>query len=600
LPARSRQRIAFITDGLLDVYQSELRKAFERAALRDGFDLVVVMGRGLGHVNPAERAQNAVYDWLTPEAVDGAVLLSGALMNFLGSASLEALVERLGAIPKVSIGVEMAKLPYVTVDNRAGMRASVEHLIRVHGCRRMVYLAGPSDNQESKARLEGYRYALEAHLLPFDPQLVEHGPFTLEGGIAAMQALIGRGRRFDAVVAANDPLAIGARQVLTAHGLAVPGGVRLIGFDDSPLAASARLSSVAQPFNQLALHALEALRGAMQGRSPHRIAFCPRLALRDSCGCGEAASLSDLPAVRVGQEVREYMATYRLQMAETLQVANAASFDWWSTRVERLLRSLESAVAGKEEQFLQTLDELAVEAFADGLPVEQIGRNVTRLQRHFQGAKAHGLSQAQLDGLWNRALTRLSAMLEDAERKKRIEMFERSVALRDASMNLWGAEDEAQLGRRLANEFAKLGVHRAYLGVVCGARRDRFQPLLQLETTGAMRCDGAPYDRRQLLPPGFPSGETPSTLLVASINFGSQVTGIWACDGGTDIFVFEQLRTELGAIFELFALRRALMTRDSAGVPPPRHITEPALPAAVVSGPAIDDDERTRKYQHRR
>ena len=115
-----------------------------------------------------------------------------------------------------------------------------------------------------------------------------------------------------------------------------------------------------------------------------------------------------------------------------------------------------------------------------------------------------------------------------------------------------------------------------------------------------MRCDGAPYDRRQLLPPGFPAGEAPSTLLVASINFGSQVTGIWACDGGTDIFVFEQLRTELGAIFELFALRRALATRNSAGVPPPRHITEPTLSAAVAPAPVIEEDERTRKYQHRR
>jgi hypothetical protein len=78
------------------------------------------------------------------------------------------------------------------------------------------------------------------------------------------------------------------------------------------------------------------------------------------------------------------------------------------------------------------------------------------------------------------------------------------------------------------------------------------------------------------------------------------VTGIWACDGGTDIFVFEQLRTELGAIFELFALRRALTTRDSASVPPPRHITEPALSAAVAPAHATDEDERTRKYQHRR
>ncbi|MEY2934835.1 MAG: hypothetical protein RL033_5584, partial [Pseudomonadota bacterium] len=444
LSTRARHRLAFVTDSLFGPYQSELRRAFERAALQRGYDVLAVIGRGLGHTDPAERAQNVIYEWLSADAIDGAALLSSALTNFVGSAALEGLVTRLGRVPKVSIGAKLPRVPHIAVDNRAGMRAAVDHLIEVHGCRRIGYLAGPTDNPEARARLEGYRYALEAHLLPFDPSLVEHSVFMIEGGAAAMQALLERGRMFDAVVAANDGLAVGARRVLDARGLSVPYRIRLIAFDDSPVAVSQQLSSVAQPFNQLARSALEALEAAMQGRLVHDMAFTPRLALRDSCGCGHANRRTELPALTPGQSAAEYLAAQRSTLAERLQELNAACFDWWSTRAERLILGVEAALAGKERDFLATLDDLVAEAFEDGVSIDQIGRALTRLQRQLQGTT----QSTSFDRIWTRALRQLTSALSRIEQKSRVDGVARSSALRDVTVGLWNVQDEAELARR--------------------------------------------------------------------------------------------------------------------------------------------------------
>lgn len=590
MTGRSRKRIALVTDSLFGIYQSELRKAFERAAHRDDLDLVIVIGRGLHHPDPGERAQNQVYDWVTSKSVDGAVLLSGVLMNFAGSSAMDGLVERLGKLPKVSIGVELSRAPSVTVDNRAGMRAAVDHLLQVHGCRRIGYIAGPADNPEAKARLEGYRYAMEARFLPFDQNLVEYCPFTLDGGSTAMQRLLGRGRMFDAVVAANDAIAIGASQVLSARGLSVPSRIRMMSFDDSPLAVSALLSSVAQPFNQLALHALDQLKGVMQGRSVRDIAFCPRLALRRSCGCSDAESISELPAFKSQQRVSQYIAKHRPALLECLLELNASCYDWWSARVERLLAGLEAAVAGQEREFMVALDALVVEAFEDGIPVEQVGRSVTRLRRHLQGAE----DAERLERLWNRALVRLTSTLGKVERERRTEAFERAEALRNATVALWGVHDEQQLAERLALELGRLGVQRAYLGLMSGHDCENVHPLLRLDPEVGARYGGVSHPVLQLVPEDGTRAKEPSTWMLSAINFGSQLTGVLACEGGTDVLVFEELRTQIGAVLEVMALRRSLMPEPTT-VPRPRPMDSSSPPAVPPSAASREDTATSPK-----
>ena len=110
------------------------------------------------------------------------------------------------------------------MNNEQGTRAVVEHLIVRHGARRIAYIAGPEPNSEAQARYRGYLAALGRHGLEPNDALVTRGDFSIPTGVTAMRELLGRGVGFDAIVAANDYMAIAALDVLREHGYARPAG----------------------------------------------------------------------------------------------------------------------------------------------------------------------------------------------------------------------------------------------------------------------------------------------------------------------------------------------------------------------------------------
>ncbi|MFF3651547.1 LacI family DNA-binding transcriptional regulator [Streptomyces sp. NPDC002181] len=127
---------------------------------------------------------------------------------------------------------EHGGIAYVDADNRGGAREAVRHLLD-RGRRRIAHIAGPLDQTSAVDRLDGYRDVL----LDADPALIAEADFTAAGGAAAMTALLERCPDLDAVFASNDLMATGALRVLRERGLAVPGEVALVGFDDAELVA---------------------------------------------------------------------------------------------------------------------------------------------------------------------------------------------------------------------------------------------------------------------------------------------------------------------------------------------------------------------------
>ncbi|MEU9175699.1 LacI family DNA-binding transcriptional regulator [Streptomyces sp. NPDC048550] len=127
---------------------------------------------------------------------------------------------------------EHGGVAYVDADNRGGAREAVRYLLE-QGRQRIAHIAGPLDQTSAVDRLDGYRDVL----LDADPALIAEGDFTAEGGARAMAELLERCPDLDAVFAANDLMATGALRVLRGRGLAVPGDVALVGFDDAELVA---------------------------------------------------------------------------------------------------------------------------------------------------------------------------------------------------------------------------------------------------------------------------------------------------------------------------------------------------------------------------
>jgi LacI family repressor for deo operon, udp, cdd, tsx, nupC, and nupG len=122
-------------------------------------------------------------------------------------------------------------VPNIGIDNEAGARAAVQHLIDL-GHRRIAHIAGPPDMALTQERARGFAEAVAAAGLEPAHCPVVAGDFAVASGEALMARLLTRYPRPTAVFAANDEIAVGALQAIKRDGLAIGHDVSVVGFDD--------------------------------------------------------------------------------------------------------------------------------------------------------------------------------------------------------------------------------------------------------------------------------------------------------------------------------------------------------------------------------
>lgn len=170
----------------------------------------------------------------------------------------------------------------VHADQRGGARTLAEHLMWL-GHRDIACVAGPQEWFEARERVAGWREAMdEAGLSKREPLV---GSWEARWGYVAGQSLVEDGLP-DAVMCANDEVAVGLLRAFSEAGVSVPGDVSVAGFDDVPMAAYAGpgLTTVRQDFADLGRCALEAVSHALDGESVDTYVRPTRLVVRGSTG----------------------------------------------------------------------------------------------------------------------------------------------------------------------------------------------------------------------------------------------------------------------------------------------------------------------------
>ncbi|MFI7637243.1 LacI family DNA-binding transcriptional regulator [Nonomuraea sp. NPDC049400] len=208
----------------------------------------------------------------------------------------EAHLEMLAAAraPVVIIGSvpDGTRVDNVRADSRTGVRLAVDHLYSL-GRRRIAMVNGPLDTVPGASRGDAYREALRDLGLPYDEDLVQIGDFYRAEGGRAVAELLARVPDVDALLCANDLIALGALDVLRAAGRRVPDDVAVVGMDDTDLAAASwpSLTSVSLGSAERGKAAAELLLERLQGgdREPRLVTVPPRLVVRASTA-GEAAA----------------------------------------------------------------------------------------------------------------------------------------------------------------------------------------------------------------------------------------------------------------------------------------------------------------------
>jgi DNA-binding LacI/PurR family transcriptional regulator/signal transduction histidine kinase/ActR/RegA family two-component response regulator len=541
-------------------YETHIRASLEQKARELGVNLVFFFGRDLYEPHFACPAHNAIFDLIHPDRIDGLVVISSVLTSSCGAERLPPFLERYHPLPMCSVGVQVDGVPSLLVDNESGINNVVQHLVNGHGQRRIVFVSGPAQSPEAQVRLRAYHEALARVGLPLVPELIVEGRFTQRGGYLAVETLLNAGTTFDAVLAANDDMAFGAIRALREHGLRVPRDISVTGFDDlrSARLSSPPLTSVSQPFDELAERALKIVIGQCNGEAVPMLTSCPTtLKVRRSCGCSLAA---DTPACALEESPETFRpASYLRQHREEIiaQLTKVATAGWGGRAhdCEALVDALTLELSGVPGSVLSALEGM-LEAPSDNQRYRSLHMAITQLR-----ASLRPVSNIELERLWFDALDLVALSNTTAQMQHRLDWDEHYMQLLSFGEYSSVAFDRASLRAALANGIPSVGVKTAYISRWTDTSWTALEPLVCL-------CDGEAHDPpvaqfpgHLLFPPSFSVGsrELRQTLLVFPLCVDAQKLGVAVFEYTTDRNVYSTLRDQICTTLRIVALHQDLV-----------------------------------------
>ncbi len=183
-------------------------------------------------------------------------------------------------------GVPSEEVPSVGATNWIGGLSATRHLLEL-GHRRIAVITGPRWALSSRARLDGYRAALDAAGVPVDPTLIREGAFEISDGASHTDELVRLADPPTAIFALNDGMAIGVYHAASLAGLRVPDDLSVVGFDDyQPLDQwlAPPLTTVRQPLTEMGAAATRMVIELSQGTTPQhrRLEVATELVVRAS------------------------------------------------------------------------------------------------------------------------------------------------------------------------------------------------------------------------------------------------------------------------------------------------------------------------------
>ena len=548
-----RRAIGFLVNDLVGSYQVACWTGLEEEARARGWDLVCLAGGELGSSDQTKKMRNRAFDIARSSGLDGLVLLAPALGNRLSPEEIASWLDGLQVLPKVSIGIEIPGLPSVLVDNQAGMRAMVEHVVGHHGRRFPLYLGGPELNPEAIIRRDAYREVLARNGIPADPLREIVAEFDFGLGRDAITAFLEVPRPLDCVIAANDEMALGAMEALQAAGLSIPGQVLVAGFDDIQDAriSSPALSTVRQPLEEQGRRAIQMLAALID--SPEAVGnqclpaqFVPRR----SCACLDPSIVRARkpahdsvggPGLRLGDIEHQMRIDRRLEeiglssgdLTFPIQLAQALEKDVSSPDGHRTLDLVETWARRHDNLDNSRLQDFLSDLRWETLPASDIQASQTEVESLLHQARLV-VSQT---GLQSAAL---SAMRQ--ERWTR--------AFHETSGRLITSFDLDTLVEVLSSSIGSLGIQSFYLLLTEGRGKLRLRLSHTAGVRDALPPEGLVIEELDLLSNILGRARSRQTFTVDPLFFGDADIG----------FIVFELSPRRGALYD------ALRTQIAASV----------------------------------
>ena len=308
-------------------FQATVQKVTRQCARRMGYDVLYFYTVGYrDSSNFYDEQEKSMFSLVPMDKLDGALVVPDTYDMHGFRESLFEMLDKRANCPVVYIRDGIEGRDCIYTDESVAIRPLLRHLLEDHGFRKVCFLAGYPEHPGSNDRLACYRDEMEKHGLELPPNAVYYGSMWSHGIDKAYEYFYGNPDTWpEAVVCANDYMALALIEQLQMHGYQVPRDTVVTGFDDvdaSRLFVPA-LTTVSQDYTGMVTEGMELLHQRIQEKEQgiahtfvHR-GIPGALVVRESCGCAASRSAEELSRMvqnveqrRRQMEVREVSQTY--------------------------------------------------------------------------------------------------------------------------------------------------------------------------------------------------------------------------------------------------------------------------------------------------
>lgn len=226
------------------------------------------------------------------KSIDAVIIVSSFFVSSVPVDLFSSWIRGLAGKPVVSIGAKL-DLPNsctLITECRTVFRELIKHLVEKHGCKKIAFMsANDTISEEARERFEAYKEMLVENNLPYDEKLVFDGNFTTGSAETAMSEFKSKEDiPFDAIVCANDLMAVGVYNAMAKIGVSVPEDLIVTGYDNSIHAhmIEPTMTTISTQIFDQGYTSAELIYKKMMGEVVEDTIKLPLKSLyRQSCGC---------------------------------------------------------------------------------------------------------------------------------------------------------------------------------------------------------------------------------------------------------------------------------------------------------------------------
>lgn len=283
-----RKTIGVFISELVNFYQSQLYTAVTKAGKELNYNVAVFSCFSIQNEDVME-GEMRILELPDYESMDGIILALDTMGNHEMRRRIVEKIKKKCHCPVVSVREETEEFYNVLVDDRESMKEIIRHFTDYHQFTDICFLAGPKGHIDSERRLKCFCDIMAEKKLQVNEQQIYHGNFwKYDGGPACRQFIDERGKLPEAIICANDYMAISVCNELISRGISIPEDIAVCGFDNiwESTVCAPTLSTVSVPVREMGRKAVEIIAAINEGKEVSKNVYLPvEVVLRESCGC---------------------------------------------------------------------------------------------------------------------------------------------------------------------------------------------------------------------------------------------------------------------------------------------------------------------------